>query len=98
MLRNIGALERPPCALATRHSSAFYTNNKLKKAYLQVGSGLPGGGRPHEILRSRQKVQARLGFLNSFRVFFPLEALDRFAASLGESDRVTSAPFPLDAG
>jgi hypothetical protein len=28
---------------------------------LHVGSRLPSGGRPHAILRSRQKVQARLG-------------------------------------
>ena len=26
-----------------------------------MGSGLSSGGRPHAILRSRQKVQARLG-------------------------------------
>jgi hypothetical protein len=28
---------------------------------LHVGSRLPSGGRPHAILRSQQKVQARLG-------------------------------------
>lgn len=39
--------------------STWYPSKE--KTHLHVGSKLPSGGRPHAILRSRQKVQARLG-------------------------------------
>jgi hypothetical protein len=39
--------------------------NKERKTHLHVRSGLSSDGRPHGILRSRQKVQARLGWRGS---------------------------------
>ena len=41
-------------------------NKERKRTHLHVGSGLPFGGRPHAILRSRQKVHARRGRRGSF--------------------------------
>jgi hypothetical protein len=47
---------------------------RKKKTHLQAGSGLPFGGRPHAISRSRHKVHARLGRCGSFTL---LELDDR---------------------
>ena len=53
-----------------------------KETYLHVGSGLPFGGRPHAILRSRQKVQARLGRRGSFTLRLELDDVRVFDLDL----------------
>lgn len=47
----------------SKHEIIEGTSNKFP--YLQVGSGVPSGGRPHVILRSLQKLHGRMVFFCS---------------------------------